>query len=61
MPNVNIRADAVIRNSIIGEDVTVCRGAIIGGGHDDGEREISVISKGSVIKEGTVVAPGVIR
>ena len=61
MPNVHIRSDAIIRNSIVGEDVTICRGAIIGGGHDEGDREISVISKGSVIKEGTVVAPGVIR
>ncbi len=61
MPNVHIKADAIIRNSIIGEDVVVNRGAIIGGGHEDGEREISVISKGSVIKEGTVVAQGVIR
>ena len=61
MPNVHINSDAVIRNSIIGEDVVVNRGAIIGGGHEDGEREITVISKGSVIKEGVVVAPGVVR
>ena len=61
MPNVHIKSDAVIRNSIIGEDVVVNRGAIIGGGHEDGEREITVISKGSVIKEGVVVAPGVVR
>ena len=61
MPNVHINSDAVIRNSIIGEDVVVNRSAIIGGGHEDGEREITVISKGSVIKEGVVVAPGVVR
>ena len=62
MPNVHIKADAIIRNAIIGENVEVNRSAIIGGGHDsDGEREISVISKGSVIKEGVTVAPGVVR
>ena len=63
MPNVHIKSDAIIRNAIIGENVEVNRGAIIGGGHEnDGEeREISVISKGSVIKEGVNVAPGVVR
>ena len=63
MPNVYIKSDAIIRNAIIGEDVQVCRGAIIGGVHEDpdGERSISVISKGSVIKEGVTVAPGVVR
>ncbi|MBR4132398.1 MAG: glucose-1-phosphate adenylyltransferase [Oscillospiraceae bacterium] len=63
MPNVHIKSDAIIRNAIIGEDVQVCRGAIIGGGHEDEgeERSISVISKGSVIKEGVTVAPGVVR
>ena len=62
MPNVHIKADAIIRNAIIGENVEVNRSAIIGGGHDsEGEREISVISKGSVIKEGVTVAPGVVR
>lgn len=63
MPNVHIKSDAIVRNSIIGEDVVISRGAIVGGGHDAEreEREISVISKGSVIKEGTIVAPGVVR
>ena len=63
MPNVHIKSDAIIRNAIIGEDVQVCRGAIIGGGHEEKgeERSISVISKGSVIKEGVTVAPGVVR
>ena len=63
MPNVHIKSDAIIRNAIIGEDVQVCRGAIIGGGHEEEgeERSISVISKGSVIKEGVTVAPGVVR
>ena len=61
MPNVHIKSDAIIRNSIIGENVVISRSAIVVGGFDDGEREITVISKGSVIKEGTVVAPGVVR
>ena len=61
MPNVHVKADAIIRNSIIGENVIINRSAIVGGGFDDGEREITVISKGSEIKEGTVVAAGVIR
>ena len=61
MPNVRIKSDAIIRNSIIGEDVVINRSAIVGGGFEEGEREITVISKGSVIKEGTVVAPGVVR
>ena len=62
MPNVHIKSDAIVRNAIIGENVEVCRSAIIGGGHEDdgAEREISVISKGSVIKEGVSVAPGVV-
>ena len=61
MPNVHIKSDAIIRNSIIGENVVISRSAIVGGGFESGEREITVISKGSVIKEGTVVAPGVVR
>ena len=62
MPNVHIKSDAIIRNAIVGEDVEVNRGAIIGGREEsDGERSISVISKGSVIKEGVTVAPGVVR
>ena len=64
MPNVYIKSDAIIRNAIIGENVEVNRGAIIGGGHEEAdgeERSISVISKGSVIKEGVTIAPGVVR
>ncbi len=61
MPNVHIKSDAIIRNSIIGENVIIHRSAIVGGVVEDGEREITVISKGSDIKEGTVVAPGVVR
>ncbi len=59
MPNVYIEAGAVIRNAIIGEDTVICAGAQIGGLHEgEGERNISVVGKGSRIKENAVIEPG---
>ena len=59
MPSVRIEAGAVIRNAIVGEDAVVSAGAKIGDVHTgEGEREISVIGKGTVIAENAVIAPG---
>ncbi len=59
MPNVRVEPGAIIRHAIVGEDCTICRGAIIGGRFAPEEtKEISVIGKEKVIGENCVVKPG---
>ena len=59
MPNVYIHAGAVVRNAIIGEDTVISGGAQVGGAcENEAERAISVVGKGSCIKENAVIEPG---
>ena len=59
MPNVYIHSGAVVRNAIIGEDTVICGGAQVGGAcENEADREISVVGKGSRIKENAVIEPG---
>ncbi len=59
MPNVYIQSGAVVRNAIIGEDTVICSGAQVGGAcENEAERAISVVGKGSRIKENAVIEPG---
>ena len=57
MPGVVIEAGAVVRHAILGENSRVCKNAVVGGAFAPGEKkEISVTSKGAVVK--TVLLPG---
>ena len=59
MPGVVIESGAIVRHAILGENSKVCRNAIVGGAFDEGEtKQISVTSKGSVVKANTVLLPG---
>lgn len=59
MPDTVIEDNAIIRNAIVGEGVTVKANAVIGGAFAEGEkREIAVIGKGVVIEANQVVKPG---
>ena len=59
MPGVVIEPGAIVRHAILGENSRVCRNAVVGGtfGPND-KKDISVTSKGAVVKEGTVLLPG---
>ena len=59
MPGVVIESGAIVRHAILGENSRVCRNAVVGGAYGpDEEKKISVTSKGAVVKENTVLAPG---
>ena len=59
MPGVVIESGAIVRHAILGENSKVCRNAVVGGAFDAGEKkEISVTSKGAVVKANTVLAAG---
>ncbi len=59
MPGVVIESGAIVRHAILGENSKVCRNAVVGGAYDEGEtKQISVTSKGSVVKANTVLLPG---
>ena len=59
MPNVCIQSGAVVRNAIVGEDCVICGGAQVGGAcENEADRAISVIGKGTRIKENAVIEPG---
>ena len=59
MPGVVIEPGAIVRHAILGENSRVCRNAVVGGAYGpDEEKQISVTSKGAVVKENTVLAPG---
>ena len=51
MPGVVIESGAIVRHAILGENSKVCKNAVVGGAYDEGEKkEISVTSKGAVVK-----------
>lgn len=59
MPGVVIEPGAIVRHAILGENSMVCRNAVVGGAYGpQDKKKISVTSKGAVVKENTVLAPG---
>ena len=59
MPGVVIEPGAIVRHAILGEKSKVCRNAVVGGAYGPkDEKKISVTSKGAVVNENTVLAPG---
>ena len=59
MPGVVIESGAIVRHAILGEDSKVCRNAVVGGAYGPKDKKkISVTSKGAVVEENTVLAPG---
>ena len=59
MPGVTIEPGAIVRHAILGENSRVGRNAVVGGAFaSKDKKKISVISKGAVVEEGTVLAPG---
>ena len=59
MPGVVIESGAIVRHAILGEDSRVCRNAVVGGAYKPREKkQISVISKGAVVEENSVLLPG---
>ena len=59
MPGVTIESGAIVRHAILGENSRVCRNAVVGGAYGpDEKKEISVTSKGAVVKANTVLLPG---
>ena len=59
MPGVVIESGAIVRHAILGENSNVCRNAVVGGAYGPGDKKkISVTSKGAVVDENTVLAPG---
>ena len=59
MPGVVIEPGAIVRHAILGENSRISRNGVVGGafGHND-KRKISVTSKGAVVEENAVLAPG---
>ncbi len=59
MPGVVIEPGAIVRHAILGENSVVCKNSVVGGAFGPEEtKKISVISKGAVVKTGTVLLPG---
>jgi glucose-1-phosphate adenylyltransferase len=59
MPGVVIEPGAIVRHAILGEKSCIRRNAVVGGAFGPGDKKkISVTSKGSVLEENTVLAPG---
>ena len=59
MPGVVIESGAIVRHAILGENSKVCRNAVVGGAYGPKDKKkISVTSKGAVVEESTVLAPG---
>ena len=59
MPGVVIESGAIVRHAILGENSKVCRNAVVGGAYGlKDKKKISVTSKGAVVDENTVLAPG---
>ena len=59
MPGVVIEPGAIVRHAILGEDSRICRNAVVGGAFGEKDKkQISVTSKGAVVKENTVLLPG---
>ena len=59
MPGVVIEPGAIVRHAILGENSKVCRNAVVGGAFGPEDKKlISVTSKGAVVEENSVLAPG---
>lgn len=59
MPGVVIASGAIVRHAILGENSCIGKNAVVGGAFKAGEKKnISVTSKGAVIEENGVLAPG---
>ena len=59
MPGVVIESGAIVRHAILGENSKVGKNAVVGGASGPKEKKkISVTSKGAVVEENTVLAPG---
>ena len=59
MPGVIIESGAIVRHAILSENSRVCRNAVVGGAFEANEKkQISVTSKGAVVKAGTALLPG---
>ena len=59
MPGVIIAPGAIVRHAILGENSKVGKNAVVGGAFKPNEKKkISVTSKGAVIQDNAVLAPG---
>jgi glucose-1-phosphate adenylyltransferase len=59
MPGVVIAPGAIVRHAILGENSKVGKNAVVGGAFKPNEKKkISVTSKGAVIEDNAVLAPG---
>ncbi len=59
MPGAVIESGAIVRHAILGENSRVCRGAVVGGAYNPGDKKkISVTSKNSTVEMNTVLLPG---
>ncbi|MBE6925001.1 MAG: glucose-1-phosphate adenylyltransferase [Ruminococcaceae bacterium] len=59
MPGVFIAPGAIVRHAILGENSRIERNAVVGGAYGpQDKKKISVTSKGAVVAENTVLAPG---
>ena len=59
MPGVVIESGAIVRHAILGENSVIRRNAVVGGAYGPKDKKkISVTSKGAVVEENTVLAPG---
>ncbi len=62
MPGVVIEPGAIVRHAIVGENSKICRNAVVGGvAEENGQAQIAVTAKGTVIEENTVLLPGEMR
>ncbi len=59
MPGAVIESGAIVRHAILGENSRVCRGAVVGGAYNQGDKKkISVTSKNATVEMNTVLLPG---
>ena len=59
MPGVVIESGAIVRHAILGENSRIGQNAVVGGAFKaKDKKKISVTSKGAVVEENTVLAPG---
>ena len=59
MPGAVIEPGAIVRHAILGEDCTICQGAVVGGAFTGGTQpEISVVQKKARVEANGVLLPG---
>ena len=59
MPGAVIESGAIVRHAILGENSRICRGAVVGGAYEPGDKKkISVTGKDTVLEMNTVLLPG---